>query len=888
MSELRVLSPAAAALYQRCRRIVRIAGAVVPEHRRDEWTREWEGELWYRASLLDRSSSVDPHAVTRLTIRTLGALPHALWVLTDEARLDPMLQDLKYALRGAVKHPTFSALVVLTLALGIGANSAMFSIVNSVLIKPLPYERPDELVYMYGSFKMSDAASVSPPDYLDYRDRNRVFSSLAGRTIYGTSVLSGGDEPERVRSSIATANLFSTLGVRPYRGRTFLPEEENGEHDVAILSYGLWQRRFAGDQRIIGQTVTVDGQPLTVVGIMPPILDRTLDVQLWRPIPFNTDGTSVRRFHYLRLVGRLRPGVTVAQAQRDMDAIARQLEAAYPENEGWHLRLEPYGEVVVGAARPVLLVLLGAVGIVLLIACGNVASLLLARATSRTGEMAVRVALGAGRGRLVRQLLTESLLLGAMAGIVGLTLAHYLLVGVRAVGEGILPRLAEVEMDGVALAFTVALSLVTSLVFGAAPALHAVRSDLAASMKSLGRASSTSASRAVRNTLVVAQVALSFVLLIGAGLLVRSLWELQHVETGFDTSGIIAAEVSLPATKYKTRADNARFWTLFLERVRAIPGVEAVGATTLFPLRGGGDTYFYVEGRPPATDADRMNATVSSVTDEYFATMRIALVAGRSFGAVDTPNGPGVTVINDALARRLFPGQSALGRRLVVDFGSPFTAEIIGVVADVRIYGQANDAPDLMYFSNRQPGAGFGTSTMNLAARVRGNPASITPQLRSAIRALEPDVPLSAIQPMTEILADSRSAPRFRTQLFAGFASVALLLAVVGLYGTLAYTVTQRLRELGIRIALGARPLAVIRLVVGQGMLLVAIGMVLGVGASLASTRLLEAQLFEVTRTDPSVFVGVSVALLVSGLVACVLPARRATRADPMAVLRQE
>jgi putative ABC transport system permease protein len=888
MSESRTFSHAAAALYRRCHHLVRVAGSVVPERRRGDWMREWEGELWYRVSLLDRASSVDHHAATRLTIRTFGAFPHALWVFTDEARIDPMLQDLKYALRGTIKHPMFSALVVLTLALGIGANSAMFSIVNSVLIKPLPYERPDELVYMYGAFKQSDAASVSPPDYLDYRERNRVFSSLAARTIFGTSVLSGGDEPERVRSSIASANLFSTLGIKPYRGRGFLPEEENGEHAVAILSYGLWQRRFAGDQRIIGQTINVDGKPLTVVGIMPPVLDRTLDIQLWQPIPFNTDGTSVRRFHYLRLVGRLRPGVTLAQAQRDMDDVARTLEAAYPENEGWHLRLVPYGEVVVGTAKPVLLVLLGAVGVVLLIACGNVASLLLARATARNGEMAVRVALGAGRGRLVRQLLTESVLLGVIAGILGLGLAYVLIAGIRAVGGGILPRLAEVEIDSLALAFTFVLSLVTSLAFGAAPALHAIRSDLAASMKSLGRASSTNASRIVRNGLVVAQVALSFVLLIGAGLLIRSLWELQRVETGFDPRGVIAAEVSLPTTKYETRADIIRFWTLFLDRVRAIPGVQAAGATTLFPLRGGGDTYFHIEGQPPATDADKMNATISSVTDDYFATMRIRLAAGRGFGAVDRADGLGVTVISEALARRLFPGQSALGRRLVVDFGKPFTAEIVGVVADVRVYGQSNDAPDLMYFSIRQPGAGFGGWTMNLAARVRGSPASITPQLRATIRAIEPDVPLSAIQPVTDILADSRSAPRFRTQLFAGFASVALLLAVVGLYGTLAYTVTQRLRELGIRIALGAQPLAVFKLVVGQGMLLVGLGVVLGVGASFAATRLLEAQLFQVTATDPIVFVGVSMALLVAGLAACMVPARRETRSDTIGVLRLE
>ncbi|MDF2774675.1 MAG: hypothetical protein K0S86_4175 [Geminicoccaceae bacterium] len=891
MSTNHELSPASRALYHRCRRIAGIAGAIVPRHRRADWTREWEGELWYRASLLDRAPAFDHRAATRLTVRTLGAFPHAIWTVTDEARLDPMLQDLKYALRGAVKRPLFSALVILTLALGIGANSAMFSIVNSVLIRPLPYERPEELVYMFGAFKGGDQASVSPPDYLDYRARNSVFSSLAARTMFGSSVLTGGDEPERVTSSIASANFFSTLGVRPYRGRAFLAEEEDGEHDVAILGYGLWQRRFAGDERVIGQPITVDGRPLTVVGIMPPVLDQTLGVQLWQPIPFNTDGTSVRRFHFLRLVGRLEPGVTLAQAQRHMDDIARALEATYPENESWKLRLVSFGEMVVGPARPVLLVLLGAVGVVLLIACGNVASLLLARATARSGEMAVRAALGAGRGRLVRQLLTESLVLGGTAGVLGLALAYYLLVGVRAVGEGNLPRLTEVEMDATVLAFTMLLSLVTSLAFGAAPALHAIRTDLAASMKSLGKASSTRASGYVRDALVVAQVALSFVLLIGAGLLLTSLWRLQRVETGFDPAGIIAAGVSLPPTKYRTRADIERFWTLFLDRVRAIPGVEAAAATTLLPLRGGGDTYFYIEGQPPATDADRMNAVVSVVTDDYFSTMRVPLVAGRGFGPMDrsdTASAEGVTIINNGLAQRLFPGQSAIGRRLVVDFGRPFTAAIVGIVADVRIYGQANEAPELLYFSTRQPSAGFGTAGMSLAARVRGNPTSIAPQLRSVLRALEPDVPLAALQPMTDILAESRSIAQFRTQLLTGFAGIALVLAIVGLYGTLAYSVNQRLREIGVRVALGARPFVVFRLVVRQGMVLVAVGVVLGVFGSLAATRLLATQLFEVDRTDPMVFAVASVALLLAGLAACVIPARRATRADPIAALRLE
>jgi putative ABC transport system permease protein len=729
---------------------------------------------------------------------------------------------------------------------------------------------------------------VSPPDYLDYRAQNKVFSSLAGRTIFGMSVLTGTDEPERVRSSIATANFFSTLGIKPYRGRTFRPEEEYGESTVAIISYGLWQRRYAGDARIIGRAILIDGRPNTVVGIMPPTLDRTMDVQVWQPVPFNTPGTSVRRFHYLRLVGRLNPGVTIAQAQRHMDEIARTLAQQYPENESWHLNLTPYRDVVIGNVGPVLFVLLGAVGLVLLIACGNVASLLLARASARGGEMAVRTALGAGRSRLVRQLLTESLLLGLAAGVVGLVLGHYLLEGVRAVGDGTLPRLAEVQIDGVVLAFTFAISLITSLVFGVAPALQTARADLSTTMKSLGKASASRIGVSTRDALVVGQVALSFVLLIGAGLLVRSLWQLQAVETGFDPKRMLAAEITLPDTRYKDRADVQRFWDQFLDRVRAIPGVESAAATTLFPLRGGGDTYFYIEGQPPASDAQKMNAVVSVVTDDYFTTMRTPLVAGRAFTASDRGEGAGVMVISNAMARRLFPGASAIGKRLVVDFGKPFTGEIIGVVADVRVYGQANDAPDVMYFTSRQPNAGFGANRMNVAARVRGDPESMAPQVRAVLRSLDRDIPLAGVQAVESILSDSISGARLRTQLLVGFAAVALVLAVVGLYGMLAYSVTQRSREMGIRIALGARPGAVFRLIVRQGMVLVIVGVVLGIAGAFAAARVMRAQLFAVAPTDPTVFAFVAVVLTVAGLAACIIPARRATKADPISALRIE
>jgi putative ABC transport system permease protein len=526
---------------------------------------------------------------------------------------------------------------------------------------------------------------------------------------------------------------------------------------------------------------------------------------------------------------------------------------------------------------------------VLLIACGNVASLLLARATARSGEMAIRTALGAGRSRIVRQLLTESVVLGLGAGVAGMVVAYYLLAGVRAVGDGVLPRLAEIQMDGLVLAFTFAISLVTSLVFGAVPSVYATRPDLAATMKSLGKASAGKGGAYTRDILVVAQVALSFVLLMGAGLLIRSLWQLQNVETGFEAKQLLTGEVGLPRSRYAQRADVERFWTGFLERVKAIPGVEAAAATTLLPLRGGGDTYFYVEGKPPVTDSDKMNATVCTITDDYFASMRIAIAQGRTFNAADAGDGaPPVMVINTGLAKRLFPHESAIGKRLVVDFGKPVTAEIVGIAADVRVYGQVNDAPDLMYFSSRQPGVGFGTGTMNLVARVRGDPIDYAAQVRAALRGLDADVPIASVESMSNILYDSISAARLRTQLLTGFAVVALLLAVVGLYGMLAYSVTQRSREMGIRIALGAQPGAVFGLVLRKGALLVAIGIVIGVGGAMATTRLLSAQLFNVEPNDPTVFTGVALALAVAGVAACVIPARRATRADPISALRIE
>ena len=799
-----------------------------------------------------------------------------------------LLQDLRYAVRSATRRPGFSLLVVGTLALGIGANSAMFTVVNSVLLRPLPFPRSEELVSVFAGANRTPQGPLSPPDFVDYRARNTVFASLAARTRFGTATLSGDGDPERVSGAFVTTNYFTTLGIAPFIGRAFLPEEEAGEGaTVAVLSYGLWQRRFAGDRTIIGRAITVDGRPVTVVGVMPPVLDRTLDVQLWRPVGFGSQGMQVRRFHFLGVIGRLKPGVSLSTANAQLDGIARQLEAAYPEDKDWRVAARDYQEDLVGSSRTGLLILLGAVGLVLLIACGNVASLMLARATARQSEIAIRTALGAARGRLVRQLLTESLLLGAAAGLVGLALALALLRGTRVLSAAILPRVAEVQLDGTALAFTLVLSLATGIIFGLAPALHAVRGGLAAAMGAGARSSTSRGGARLRDTLVVAQVALSVTLLMGAGLLLRSLWQLEHVTLGFDPARVLSAEIVLPQSESRTPDATLAFWDRFMERLRATPGVVAAAGTTLLPMDGGGDTYYYVEGQTPATPSDRRNATLSTVTESYFATMRIPVIAGREIQHADGGDAPPVVVINEGMARRLFRGERALGHRLVVDLGRPVVAEIVGVVGDVRIYGPTNEAPDVMYLSRRLRGA-WGQGYFRPVVRTAGNPEALIGAMRTALRELDPTVPLAKPRPMEWVVGDAVALERLRARVLAGFAGTALLLALIGLYGVLSYAVAQRRREMGIRIALGAREHAVFGLVLRRGMTLVIAGLLIGVVASLGATRLVASLLFDVGRTDPAVFGTATAALFLAGLSACVLPAWRAMRVDPAVALRQE
>ncbi|MEP6495596.1 MAG: ABC transporter permease [bacterium] len=879
--------------------LVRFASMLVPACQRDEWMAEWAAELFHRIDALDVAGLLDWPARWNVFVRCAGALAHALSVRFADSRQNMLIQDIQYAVRTNLRRPAFSLVVIATLALGIGATSAMFSIVDAILIRPLPYERSSELVSVYGAIATAGAATdrtyISPPDYLDYREQSSAFAAFAARTAFGTAVLAGqhGDAPERVSIPFVSANFFSTLGVKPIIGRGFLPSEEDGNgHDVVVLSHGLWQRRFNGDRGVVGATVLLDGERRTVIGVMSPTIERTFPDQMWRPFIFHIEESSHRRAHMLRGIARLKPGVSIEQARANVDGIAHRLAAIYPEDASWHLALVPYRDIVVGNVGPALLLLLGAVALVLLIACGNVASLMLARATTRESELAVRVALGASRTQIVWQLLTETLLLGVAAGAVGLAIAALFVRVVHAVAGGILPRLSEVGINANAVFFTFALSLVTGLVFGIAPAVLASRQSLAGAMRSLGRTSAGGRHLRVRDVLVVAQVALSLVLLLGAGLMLRSLWMVEHVELGFEPRHVMTGQVTLPRT-YQTRVDVERFWDTFLARVRARPGVQLAAGATALPLRGGSDTRYHLDGHASDADADGLLAQIDIVTDDYFSALRIPLVAGRVLGPVDRAGGSeeaghGSIAINRSMAARLFPNGNAVGKRIVLDFGQPFSGEIVGVVADVHTFGQDVGAPDIVYVSSHQVAGNFDGRIMNLVVRTKGDAAVLAAPIRAALTELERTVPFSDVATMERLLGDSTAGTWFRARLLAGFALVALILAAIGLYGVLAYAVTQRTREIGVRIALGARRGAVMQLILVRGLTLVGAGLVLGVGAGLLTTRLLDRMLFGVSTTDPAVFAAVIGVLALTALAACLLPAWRATRVDPITALRAE
>jgi putative ABC transport system permease protein len=800
-------------------------------------------------------------------------------------------QDMRYGLRTLLAKPGFTLVAVVTLALGIGATSTIFSFVNGILLRPLPFQDSERLVLIdetavkRGNISMN----VSFPNFVDWRAENGVFTGVTAYDDRSFTLTGGSGDPEQLSGGIVSANAFELLGVTPILGRSFRPEEDGPDTaDVVILSHGLWERRFGANPGIINQSIVVNNRARTVIGVMPRGFKFPETAELWIPLtPEVKDWT--RNDHGISAIGRLKEGVSLAQAQAEMSAIARRIEEQNPvTNEGMGVTLIPLRDALVGGYRKALLLLLGVVGLVLAVACANVANLLLARGSARQREIAVRAALGASRWRVFRQLLTESFLLGAVGGALGLLLAMWGLDLLLAAIPVDLPFWMKFSLDWRVLGFAAGTALLTSLVFGVAPALQASRIDLNETLKEGGRGGAGASRHSLRRALVVAEVALSLILLISAGLMMRSFLRLQQVDPGLKAENVLTLRLSLPNAKYDVPEKRQDFFKQLLERTRALPGVESAGAISYLPLSGGGwGRSLTVEGLPvlPVGQAPSINHCV--VTPDYFRAMGITLLEGRDFAEADAGDATKVVIIDEGLAREYWPRESPLGKR--VRFGPPEANEpwhvIVGVVREVKHESLNLTQRKSVYLPHAQVSIG----SMALAVRTRGgNPESLAAAVRAQVRELDPNQPVTAVRTMSEIVSRSVWQSRLYTILFGVFAAVALLLASVGIYGVMSYAVTQRTHEIGIRMALGAQRADVLRLIIGQGMWLALLGVCVGVLASLGLTRLMQSLLFGVGATDPVTFAGVAALLSAAALLACYLPARRATKVDPMIALRYE
>ena len=801
--------------------------------------------------------------------------------------IEDLWRDFRFGLRSLLKRPGFTAIALLALALGIGANTAIFSLVNAVILQPLPYRDPDRLISVYGTRNRSTQGSVGPTDFLDYRSQNKTFEQFAASgSMMLPMNLTGSGEPERLNASIITGNYFDTFGVRPALGRGFsLENEKTGQDHVTVLSHAFWQTRFGGDPNIVNKTINLDGKAYEVLGVMPAEVVLPQPAQLWVPINFDADPEmKMRNARFLRGIGRLKEGVTLDQAQTDTDLIAAQLEQQYPDsNTGWSLRLIPLREILVGGSRTMLFILFGAVGFVLLIACANVANLLLVRAAARQKEIAMRTALGASRLRIIRQMITESLLLAIFGGALGALLA---VAGVKllvSLGEDNIPRTANVKIDATVLAFTLLISLATGLLFGLAPAIRTMKENLVDALKDgIRGGSEATVKNRTRSLLVVFESAIAVMLLIAAGLLIRSLVALQNVDPGFDPNNVLTLRVDLPRQKYNTPEKASNFFEQLETRVAGLPGVEAVGLITDLPLSGEArDMPYRVEGRPATSDIAFVD--FRRVNKNYFSAMRIPLRRGRNFTEQEVRQSDKAIVVSQAFVDSVFPNEEALGKRLIIWSGirnEPY--EIIGIVGDTRYQSLQGEPSATMYVPTRE------LLFVNLVIRTQGDPLSLVGGVRKEVNALDPDQPIAAIRPMTEWVAMSAAGARYRTTLLGLFALLAMILAATGIYGVMSYSVAQRTQEIGVRMALGARPLDVLKLVVRQGMMLVLIGVIVGLAGALALTRVMSSLLFGVTERDPITFVAVAALLIVVAFISCFVPAHRATRIDPLIALRCE
>ncbi len=828
-----------------------------------------------------------------------------------------LIQDLRYAIRTMRKKPGFTFIAVMTLALGIGASTAIFTVVNAGLLRGLPYKSADNLYHIWESTPQREFAQreFSYPDYQDYQ-QNQVFEGIAAYTG-GGGILSGRGEPERVFAPAASANFFSLLGVDPHLGRTFQTgEDKPGAQRVVVLTYGMWQRRFGADPAVIGQSLTINGDNFTVVGVLPASFQFALrNADLWR-VYQPTDAQLTRRFmHGTNLIGRLKPGVSESQALSELSVIAKRIEQEHNQSHaGTGIKLVPLQEQFVGQVRPILLVLLAAVGFVLLIACANVASLLLTRSLSRQKEVAIRAALGANRWRVVRQLLTEAVLLSIVGGAIGLLIAYW---GVDALVATLpdsqlnaLPFLKTLRIDSSILAFSFGLSLLTGIVFGLAPAIQSSRPDLNEVLKEGGRSSAGGARHRLRSVLVTTEIAMAVVLLVGAGLMMKSLLKLLQSNVGFNPQNVLTMSVNLPAAKYTDAGKQVSFFDQLNERVQSLPGVSGSGTVNILPLQGGNTTRFYVDGDPVPSPGQEIEANIRTVDENYFQTLGVPIIAGRAFDERDgepqrqaataqaqaiaqaQAKGqtlapvpiPGVVIIGKTLADKVFAGRDPVGRRLAYGSFAGQTDLIVGVVGDVKIGGLDEALRPVVYYPFRRfPGAGT-----NLVVRTNGDPSALAATIRNETRALESDVAVFNVRPMEELIGDSPAAfmRRFPALLIGIFAGVALLLASIGIYGVVSYSVSQQTHYIGVRMALGAQTSDILKMVLKQGLSLALAGIAVGVVAAFGLMRLLRSLLFEVQTTDVTTFAVVVGTLLAVTLLACYIPARRATKVDPLGALR--
>jgi putative ABC transport system permease protein len=804
--------------------------------------------------------------------------------------METLIQDLRYGMRMLIRNPAFTTVAVITLALGIGANAALFSVVNGVLLKSLPFKDPDRLLFVWetNSRLSSSTIPASKLNYRDWKEQNHAFDSIAARQPLSVNLTSN-DKPEKIQGEKIAAEYFQVLGIDPIAGRVFLAEEDKpGGERVVLLSHGLWQRRFGGDPKIVGQTITINGQGTTVVGIMPN--DYRPNIEFWIPLAIDFTNSD-RSLHEIQVIGRLAPGMTQEQAQAEMNTIAARLAEQYPDlNAGWGVALVPVHQMIVQNIRPALLVLLGAVGFVLLIACTNVANLLLARAASREREIAIRIALGASRFRLVRQVLTESVLIALIGGSLGVLVALWgtdFLVGLNPQG---IPRAHEIGVDARVLGFALGVSILSGIVFGLVPALQASKPNLNETLKESGKSSAGNLrGRHIRSALVITEVALALVLLVGAGLLIKSFSKLQEIDAGFNREKLLTLQMFLPPAQYPEAEKQVAFYKESLQRFASLPGVTSAAAITQAPLAGGGpQIIFAVEGRPMPAPSEAPISSYRIISLDYFQTMGIPLVAGRTFAEGDDLTSQAVIIVNQNMANNMWPGENAVGKRMTVGVPlpgeDPDWATVVGVVGNIKHTSLSGETGMQMYQAVLQAPA----RNMTFVLRTAVEPMSVVESARSTIASLDPTLPISNVKTMDRIVYDSVAPFRFNMYLLGLFAMVAVILTTIGVYGVMNYSVTQRTQEIGIRMALGAQPGEVRALVLKQGLVLSSIGLVIGLAGCFAVTRLMSSLLYGVSATDPITFAVVALFLAGVALTACYIPARKATRVDPIIALRYE